>query len=103
MLTVRMGNMPGSSFMVKVLGLEPLAIERDGHVLDGEVRTFTRAAIKFGGTTGQRMFVIEPADEPNEFVFGAFFVRGRYRVIEKVNNPATAAERWLAFGRSLDP
>jgi excisionase family DNA binding protein len=101
-LEARIGNAPGASFMVKAdEEIETCPVEgapKGARVFDAKLARFTRAAVKFGGKTGQRMFVIERGDEPNEFALGPFWIRGRYRVVEKINNPAEAAARWKAFG-----
>ncbi|UJR81510.1 helix-turn-helix domain-containing protein [Sandaracinus amylolyticus] len=96
-LELRIGNAPGASFMVKGGAFEESG--RDGRVIDGVIREFRRVAIKFGdgGRHAQRMFVLEPATRSDEFTLGPFFVRGRYRVVEKINNPADVAERWKTF------
>lgn len=104
-LRVRMGNSPGESLMFKAIGPNSrITTTRVApRIVEGSVPSFTRAAIKFGGKTGQRMFVLEPSDDENEFALGQFFIRGRYRVAEKINNSAEAAERWLTFARDRHP
>lgn len=102
MITARVGNVPGKSFRLKVVGgsthgLAHVVTEdpRD-NILDIEIATFTRAALAFGGKTSLRTFVLEPG-EHDEFVFGPFFIRGTYRVVEKINNPAEASRRFREF------
>ncbi len=96
-LVLRIGNAPGYSFRAKIPGLEVTG--KKGSQLDAVVRRFAgRGAIAFSGKQMNRMFVLEPANEPNQFELGPFYIRGRYRVVEKVNSPRRAAERFRAFG-----
>jgi len=95
-LRLRIGNKPGGSFRVKVDGFEVTG--KEGKVVDGVVREFRgRAAIAFSGKDSNRMMVLEPAEEEESFEIGGFYVRGKFRVVEKVNNPREAAERWKGF------
>lgn len=102
-LRIRFGNRPGASFRVKAPGLDVLEVtkvEGGGKLMDAIVPAFERAAIAFGGARVHRMFVLEPADEPNRFQFEGFEVRGRYRVAEKVNDPEESSKRYKAFKAS---
>lgn len=98
-LCIRMGNEPGRSFRVKAPGLvvlekSPLA---SGSVITAIVPTFARGAVAFSGEQVNRMFVLEPSDEPNAFDFGRFGIAGRYRVVEKVNDPEQASKCFREF------
>lgn len=95
MLEARVGSVEGKSFRLKTLGNREVG--RKGHKVDVEVDTFRRAALVFSGKTTNRMFVLEPAEKPDEFRFGPFFVRGRYRVVEKINDAKAASQAWKAF------
>lgn len=94
-LRARMGSATGFSFRVKAPDLE--IVEKDGHARVGVVSKFERAAIAFSGKTVNRFFVLEPADEPFRYDFGPFFIEGRFRVAEKVNNAQEASARFKAF------
>lgn len=95
-LLARIGNVEGKSFRLKVDGFTETS-RPDGHVVEGVVQSFERAAIAFAGTEGLRMFVIEPGPDENEFAFGPFFIRGNYRVVQKINNARDAAAKWADF------
>jgi excisionase family DNA binding protein len=96
-LVARVGNVEGKSFRIKAPGF--IETERHGkHVIEGKVDELaSTAAVTFSGESGMRMFFLEPAETENEFTFGPFFVRGRYRVSKKINNPAQAAAEWKRF------
>lgn len=99
-LRIRMGNKPGASFRVKAPGLErgeETKLEGGGKLIEARVERFTRAAIAFSGKSVNRMFVLEPAAEANSFEFEGFEVSGRYRVVEKVNDPEEASKRFRSF------
>ena len=95
-LTARIGNEPGSSFRLKA----PKFVETarvDKRVIDGYVPHFERVAIAFSGKESNRMFVLEPSDEENEYTIGRFFVRGRFAIVEKINHPERASQAFRAF------
>lgn len=99
-LRIRMGSKPGASFRVKAPVLEEASrtkIEGGGKLIEATVPRFARAAIAFSGKQMNRMFVLEPASEENAFEFDGFEVRGRYRVIEKINGAEEASKRFRAF------
>lgn len=101
-----MGHRPGASFRVKALRLEVLTTTKTdggGKVIDAVVPRFERVAIaysgKLGGAKVNRMLVIEPAEgDETTFEFNGYSVVGRYRVVERVNDPETAAVRFRTFG-----
>ena len=99
-LRIRMGNRAGASFRVKAPGLEVVQttkLEGGGKTIDAVVPRFERAAIAFSGKKVNRMFVLEPADEEDSFTFEDFEIRGRYRVVEKINDPEEASKRFRSF------
>lgn len=98
-LRVRMGNCPGKSFRVKVLGTpmrlgEKEKLEGGGFVLPGEVARFDRATISITGERTHRVFRLAPAETENRFEWGPFSIEGRYRVTEKLNQPDVASDAW---------
>lgn len=94
-LELRIGNVEGKSFRIKIPGFEETA--RKGRVVDGTVRSFRRGAIAFSGQRTNRMFVIEPSEASNEFRWGPFYVRGRYQVVRKINDAKEASQAFKAF------
>jgi hypothetical protein len=95
MLEARVGSVEGKSFRIKALGSEEVA--RDGRKVDVVVATFKRVAVVFSGELTNKLFVLEPSEKADEFRFGPFYVRGRFRVVERVNDPKAASQRWKAF------
>jgi hypothetical protein len=96
-LEVRMGNANGKSFRVKYPGNLEGETRIDHHVIGGRIPTWRRVAVITGGEGKHRLQILEPADEDNELVFAGFSVRGRFRVVEKVNNAREAREMFTAF------
>lgn len=102
-LRARVGNRPGACFQIKVVGgtSERVGVvdNRDPRVTIYmvEVAEFTRVAARLTGREMGRLFILEPADVDSEYVYGDFFVAGRFRIVEKVNNARAAAERWKSF------
>lgn len=95
-LTIRHGNVAGESFRVKIFGGSLNEQRREGHVVDARVDRFDRAVVLSGGAGKYRFFEIEPGDEEEEISFGRFYLRGRVRVLNKVNNPIKARAAWKA-------
>lgn len=100
-LSGRLGKRDGKGLLIKVFG-RPLEL---GHREDAtrEFRVaagWTHAAVKLSDDHGlHRLFLLEAADREDSYAHGALFVRGRYRLVEKVNNPTQASVRWKALGR----
>ena len=95
---MRFGNKPGGSFRIKAPEL--IRTGQTGNVIDAVVPRFARVAVAFSGKQQNRLFVIEPDApdaEPSEFEIGGFFIRGRFRIARKVNNPRRASEEFRAF------
>jgi len=94
-LKVKFGSIKGKSFRVKIPGLE-VTSKKDG-ISEGVVENFREGAVAFSGERNNRMFVIEPSEAQNEFTWGPFYIRGRYRVTEKVNRAGEASHRFSHF------
>jgi excisionase family DNA binding protein len=103
-LEIRMGSAPGESFRVKhpTHGnvFKEIAAPA-ANVRAGELTNWKRVAVMTTATRGDtksaRLFVLEPGGPENEVALGAFHVRGRFTVAEKINNPERAAAAWKAF------
>jgi hypothetical protein len=71
--------------------------EAEGRAVEGKVAPWRRVGI-FAGASGKvRFSILEPADEAQEIHFGSLFVRGRFQVVEKINNAKRAREAWESF------
>lgn len=98
-LRVRFGSAPGKSFRIRGATVD---VEREeGRIREGTIASFRegKIAIAFSGELVNRLFILEPADEENRFEWPPFGIEGRYRVVEKVNNPAEASRRFREFAR----
>ena len=47
-----------------------------------------------GEGQGARLIIIRPSSTESEFTHGEFYVRGRFEIVEKINNSAKAAKRF---------
>lgn len=92
------GNVPGKSLRIKVVGGELRETGREGKRIEGEIPSFERIAIIAGDKArdSYRYFELEPAEEEEALRFGPFYVRGRFAVVRKENNPRKANEAWRA-------
>lgn len=100
-LVVRRGSEPGRSLRLKAPTWEETGRPAP-NIVEGVVPRFERAAVCFseksaGGRKSNRVFVLEPADELNEYTHGSFFIRGHYSVRAKENNAAEAARMFAEF------
>jgi hypothetical protein len=69
-------------------------------IREGRVVGFERVAVIFGPKGKYRLFVLEPDDKDEEVTFGMSSVRGKFRIAEKINNPAKASAAFKAFQAS---
>lgn len=96
-LDVCVGHTDGQSFRMKHPGdLENIA-RIEGHVVAGRVARWKRVGVISGTEGKHRFFVLEPGTEGNELKFGPFYVKGTFRIAEKVNAAEKAREAWKAF------
>lgn len=68
----------------------------------GKVAKWRRAAVLTGGFGKQRFFEIVPSseDDPEAVEFHGFYVRGKFSIIRKINNPQDARQAWAVFQAS---
>jgi hypothetical protein len=97
-LEYRAGYDPESktSFRLKSAGITPEYSEH-GSSEGGDLPRWRRVGVLSGGGGRLRFFVLEPGQEQTELVFGPFYVRGQFRIAEKVNNAADARKAFDAF------
>ena len=100
-LVVRRGNEPGRSLRIKAPTWEETG-RPAANIVDGVVPRFERVAVCFSekdasGRKSNRLFLLEPSDELNEYTHGSFFIRGHYAVTTKENNAAEAARMFAEF------
>ncbi len=101
-LTAKVGNKDGVSFRLKARQSFVIKKGRRSTVIG--VPAFHRAAIYMTGRRSEnrklgRLLVLEsaPNDEPTEYEFHGFYVRGRFRIVEKVNQHSEAHHAWQEF------
>ena len=95
-LRVRFGNVEGKSLRPKIPGLRVSRAEM-GSVHDGEAMSFQLAAFAVSDGKANTLYIIEPADGEERVTSKPFFVRGNFRVVEKVTDPSEASFRFKHF------
>lgn len=97
-LRVRFGSAPGLRFSIKQANRELADMKREGAIIEGAITSWRRVGIISGrGGSEMRFWAIEPADEEQEITFEGFFVRGRFRIVERVRHSEKAREAWKTF------
>jgi Helix-turn-helix domain len=66
----------------------------------GRVTKWQRVGVLTGGHGKLRFQVIEPGPRESELEFHGFFVKGRFQVVEKVNDAKRARQAWDTFKAS---
>jgi hypothetical protein len=86
----------------KVEEIDPLKHRGAGGVscLSLTVDRWRRVAVLTGGRSKLRMFVLVPSTEQNEIPWEGFYVRGKFSIEKKINNPKAAREAWDTFKAS---
>ena len=96
MLRVRVGSSPGARFSIKQVGGNML-LDSPGSPDAAVVGSWKRVAVLAGTKDKVRCWILEPGDVQDEIAFEGFFVRGRFRIVEKINNEVRARETFKAF------
>ncbi len=97
-LRLRTGSVDGVTFRVKHPGeLEhPQSPER--HVTEGTLTSWKKVGVLLGNSEGKfRFFELAPGGEDNEVKHGHFYLRGRFTIERKINNPRQAREAFESF------
>lgn len=101
-LLAKVGSTDGASFRIKATG--SFVIKKGRRSAEVGVPAFRRAAIYMTGRRSEdrklgRLIVIEPAPDepPTEYEFHGFYVRGRFRIVDKINQHSDAHHAWQAF------
>jgi hypothetical protein len=70
----------------------------DGNIVRGIVPApWRRVGVLVSGDRSVRLYVLEPAGSEDEINAGPFFVHGRFRIAQKINNARAAQEAWKTF------
>ncbi|HWA29144.1 MAG TPA: hypothetical protein VG734_26070 [Lacunisphaera sp.] len=74
-----------------------LPVDKSNPEEDDAITRWKRVAVLTAGGGKARLFVLEPAAEKNEIKFHDYSVRGRFKVVQKVNDAARARVAWKDF------
>lgn len=90
------GEDAGMSFRIKRPEGDLLQQEQ-ANIWEGSLLNWRRIGVIAGTKDKARFFVLEPGEGDDELVFQHFFVRGKFRIVEKVNNTQRARDAYRAF------
>ncbi len=78
---------------------------RHGSALSGTISNWESIAAIAGTKESARFWRLEPGDTVDEVAFEGFFVRGRFRIVEQINNERQARQafRMVPTPQSLSP
>jgi excisionase family DNA binding protein len=65
--------------------------------VEGTIERWRRVGVLHGRAGKLRFFVLEPDSEANEITLGTFFVKGKFRVAEKIDKGTEAQKAWNTF------
>lgn len=95
-LVVRAGNDGANQLHINYQGgLLPENV-RDV-VAETTIPRWRRAGVLTAGHGKLRLFVIEPSDQDEEIEFHGYHVRGKFKIVEKVNGSKAARLAWQGF------
>jgi hypothetical protein len=90
------GNDPGKQFRVKRREGDVLVNDR-ANTWEGTLTHWRRIGVLAGTKDQARFFVLEPGQNDDELRFADFFVRGKFRIVEKINNAQQARRAYSVF------
>lgn len=91
------GNDAGKSFRIKRGPDGDLLQNQQANVWEGTLLNWRRIGVIASTKDKARFFVIEPADAPEEILFEDFYVKGNFRIVQKINHTQDARDAWRAF------
>jgi len=96
-LTVCFGTKKGSGALIpKFVNDIEMVTKNDQGLKEGVVMSFLSAAILTNTQGDKRFFRIVPGPD-NEMKFNGFFIKGKFKIIEKINNPRGADKAFKTF------
>lgn len=103
-LQIRMGSVEGLSCRVKMPELLEDS-EKDGSIRTGVLKKWRRVGVIIGGSSagpredrkGYTFWELAPGDDEESIEEGPFYVRGRFRVVRKVEHAREANEAYREF------
>ena len=94
-LEAQIARTRGASFRIKAVDVQE--VKREPGYVQLRIAIWQSAAVIFGPKGSLRMWVLKPGRQHDEVKFGDSYVRGRFTVVEKVNNVREASRRWRSF------
>jgi len=99
-LRIRMGNKPGASLRIKASHWD--LVRKDGNEVEATVDSFNEIAIATSGLTKggektNRCIVIVPSGTEEDIEWHGLYVRGRFKIADKVWVPSLAAQMFREF------
>ena len=93
-LDICMGSKDGASFSVRTATSIEITNRQD-NVLVGRLPSWSRVLVRTMGVGGSsRVWVLEPGPDESEIAFGAFHLRGRFKIADKSNNERRVEKIW---------
>jgi hypothetical protein len=102
-LRCRAGSAPGVSFRVKAPERVELGGGAEGSSEELGILRWKRVGVISGAVRANgapksfRFWVLEPGPTESEIELAGFYVRGPFKVVERINNDRRAREAWAAF------
>jgi hypothetical protein len=90
------GDDAGKQLRLKRIEGDVLVRER-ANVWQGTLKNWLRIGVLAGSKDRARFFVLEPGGSDEEILFADFFVRGKFTVVETINNAQAARRAYDAF------
>jgi hypothetical protein len=97
-LDIAAGSGQGCQLLVRHPGgvFPPDDKGRSAHAA-GAVERWRRVAVLTGNNGKARLFVIEPSDTEELITLQLYHVRGKFKIVEKINGSAAARKAWESF------
>lgn len=99
-LKVWVGYLPNASMLIQRPGGQLPDGGSPGTTIECDIPRWRRVAVLTAGHNKLRMFVLEPGPDADELEFHGFFVRGNFKIVEKINSSAAARKAWESFKAS---
>lgn len=99
-LRIFVGYLPDASLLIRHTGGQLPDGGSPGTTMETTLPKWRRVAVLTAGHNRLRMWVLEPGPVEDEVEFHGLFVRGRFRVAEKINDSKAARLAWEGFKAS---
>lgn len=101
-LRARVGSAPGTSVRLKVEGEKVVDRSKDGaaRFVDLEAAEFHEAALACSDEEQSLFLRVAPAVRKSRFDFGPFWLEGKFKIVEREEEPKKAVRRFREFSPS---